>query len=149
MFKKDAPDEIVSLLGDGVEISGEISFANGLRVDGVVKGRLRSEGVLIIGPKGRVEAEVFTRKVSISGEFRGSLHATDRVEVHSEGKVYGDLFTPCLIIEAGAIFEGKCNMSDREAPKRDEANVLKMVESKAEPSEPAQQAAASEKSWPK
>lgn len=147
MFKKEIPDEIASLLGEGVEVSGEICFTNGLRVDGSVKGRVRSEGLLIIGPKGRVEAEVFTRKVSISGEFRGSLHATDRVEVHSDGRVYGDLFTPCLIIEAGAIFEGKCNMSDTKAIKADQTSALKMVESRSELSKPPQSAATSEKSW--
>ena len=106
---------ILSLLGEGVEMQGELSFAHGIRVDGVVRGKIRSESCLVIGPKGRIDAEITIRRVSINGEFRGAIHATDRVEIHKEGKVYGDIYTPCLIIEAGALFEGKCNMNDQRA----------------------------------
>ena len=127
-FKKDTPDEIVSLLGEGVEVVGDLSFTHGLRVDGTVKGKVRSEATLVIGPKGKVEGEVSIRRVSITGEFRGTVHASDRVEIHREGKVYGDLYTPCLIIEAGAFFEGKCNMSEQKVAKPGEAPLLRAVE---------------------
>jgi cytoskeletal protein CcmA (bactofilin family) len=145
-FKREDPDEIVSIFGEGVEVSGEVSFANGLRVDGVLKGKLRSEGLLVVGPRGKIDAEVFIRRASISGEFRGSIHATDRVEIHNEGRVFGDLFTPCLIIEAGALFEGKCNMSDRKGAK-EEASGLKVVEANSESPKSSQHAAGSEKPW--
>ncbi|MBP1609495.1 MAG: hypothetical protein H6Q04_1730, partial [Acidobacteria bacterium] len=112
-FKKDDQDEMNSLLGEGVEFVGDLSFTYGLRVDGVVKGKIRSESMLIIGPKGKVDAEVSIKKIAINGEFHGVICASDRVEIHKDGKVYGDIYTPCLIIEAGALFEGKCNMSDK------------------------------------
>jgi cytoskeletal protein CcmA (bactofilin family) len=150
MFKKEAPDEIVSLLGEGVEMVGEISFSNGLRVDGVVKGKIRSEAALVIGPKGRIEADVYIRRVSINGEFHGVIHASDRVEIHKEGKVYGDIFTPCLIIEAGALFDGKCNMSDRKATRAEEGSPqLKAVESTGDMTKVPPQAVGQEKAWPK
>lgn len=114
-FKRESEDEILSLLGEGVELQGELAFAHGIRVDGVVRGKVHSESCLVIGPKGRVEAEIAIRRVSINGEFRGAIHASERVEIHKEGKVYGDIYTPCLIIEAGALFEGKCNMNDQRA----------------------------------
>jgi cytoskeletal protein CcmA (bactofilin family) len=112
-FSKDKPEEIASILGEGVEMAGDLTFAHGLRVDGVVKGKVRSEAFLVIGPKGRVDAEVVIRRISINGEFRGVVRATERVEVHKEGRVYGEIYTPCLIIEAGALFEGKCSMSEQ------------------------------------
>jgi cytoskeletal protein CcmA (bactofilin family) len=118
-LKKESPDEIVSIIGEGVEVSGEISSTRGLRVDGAVKGKLNSAAMLQIGPQGRVEGEAVVRKVSVSGELRGVVHASDRVEIRKEGKVYGDVFTPCLIIEAGAVFEGKCNMSEQKIEKGD------------------------------
>lgn len=114
-FKSESAGEIVSLLGEGAEFQGELSFNHGIRVDGIVRGKVRSEASLVIGPKGKVEAEVAIRRVSINGEFRGTIHASDRVEIHKEGKVYGDIYTPCLIIEAGAVFEGKCNMNEHVA----------------------------------
>jgi cytoskeletal protein CcmA (bactofilin family) len=143
-FRKETSDEISSVLGDGVEMTGELSFACGLRVDGCIKGKIRSEATLEIGPSGRVEAEVNIRKISINGEFRGVIHATDRVEIHREGKVYGDLYTPCLIIDAGAVFEGKCNMADCKTAKPGEAE--KPVE-RVEPLKTA--LGAGEKTWQK
>lgn len=115
MFKKETPTEMLSILGEGMEFVGDVSFADGLRVDGVIRGKVRSEGSLIIGARGRVEAEVVIRRISINGELRGTVQASDRIEIHKEGKVYGELYTPCLIIEAGAVFEGKCNMSEARA----------------------------------
>jgi cytoskeletal protein CcmA (bactofilin family) len=120
-----------------MEVAGEVSFTQGLRVDGVLKGKIRSEARLVIGPKGRVEAEVRIRCVSINGEFRGTIHASDRVEVHKEGRVYGELFTPCLIIEAGALFEGKCNMSDQALGRqKDEAALRQKPASTQDPAAP-------------
>ena len=112
-FKKlKAEDEIMSVLGHGLEMTGELTFTSGLRVNGVIRGKVQSESVLEIGPGGKVDAEVNIRKIRINGEFRGVIQASDRVEIHKDGKAYGDIYTPCLIIEAGAVFEGRCNMSD-------------------------------------
>ena len=150
MFKKESPDAIVSLLGEGAEMVGEISFSNGLRVDGVVKGKIRSEATLVIGPKGRVEAEVHIRRASINGEFHGVIYASDRVEIHREGRLYGDIFTPCLIIEAGALFDGKCNMSEKKLAKPEESGPqLKAVETSGDLSKAPSHAVGQEKAWPK
>jgi cytoskeletal protein CcmA (bactofilin family) len=122
--KGKAADEIVSLLGQGAELTGEISFTNGLRVNGVIKGKVRSDATLEIGPGGRVDAEVSVRKISINGEFHGVIRASDRVEIHKDGKVFGEIYSPCLIIEAGAFFEGRCNMSDNKRTKTKEEGAL-------------------------
>ncbi len=131
-FGKEAAVEIQSLLGEGVEMTGELSFTHGLRVDGIVRGKVRSDGSLVIGVKGKVEAEVILQTISINGEFRGAIHAADRVEIHKDGRVYGEIYTPCLIIEAGALFEGKCNMSDQKAIKPEEKAQLKAVDPPAD-----------------
>ncbi len=111
-MKRKTEDEIISLLGKGAEMTGEITFTNGLRVEGVIKGKVRSDAMLEIGPGGVVDAEVHVRKISVDGEFRGIIHASDRVEIRRNGKIFGDIFSPCLIIEAGATFDGRCNMSE-------------------------------------
>ena len=110
--KSKANNEIVSLLGKGTEVSGEVTFSSGMRVDGSIKGKVHSEASLIIGASGKIDAEIDVRSVSINGEFRGCIRAADRVEIHKAGKVFGDIYSPCLIIEAGATFEGRCNMGE-------------------------------------
>jgi cytoskeletal protein CcmA (bactofilin family) len=113
--KGKTEDEIVSHLGEGTELTGELSFTNGLRVDGCVRGKVKSEALLEVGPSGKVDAEVKVRRILIRGEFRGAIHASDRVEILKDGKVFGDIYSPCLIIEAGALFEGRCNMLDQKS----------------------------------
>jgi len=132
--KRKTADEIVSHLGEGTELSGEITFASGLRVDGVIKGKIRSEAILEIGPTGKVDAEINVRKVLVRGEFRGAIHASDRVEILKDGKVFGDIFSPCLIIEAGAIFDGRCNMMDQSEMKKTESPGFKQDSGKIIPS---------------
>ena len=139
-FKKGSSDAIISLMGEGVEIVGEVSFTQGVKIDGVIKGNVKSDASLVVGSKGKVEADVAVRRISIGGEFKGTIHASERVEILKEGKVFGDLYTPCLIIEAGAVFEGKCNMSERKA---EEGALLKVVE----PSADGAKAAGNDKPW--
>jgi cytoskeletal protein CcmA (bactofilin family) len=118
-IKGKAADEIVSFLGKGAELKGEVSFTNRLRVEGVIHGKVRSDATLEVGTGGMVDAEVFVRRLIINGEFRGTIHAAERVEIHKNGKVFGEIFSPCLIIEAGAVFDGHCNMSDEKSSTRD------------------------------
>ena len=126
-MKRKTGDEIISLLGKGAEMNGEISFTNGLRVEGTIKGTVRSEALLEIGPGGVVDADVHIRKISVDGDFRGVIHASDRVEIRKNGKVFGEIFSPCLIIEAGATFDGRCNMSDEKPkPAKEGSAPLKM-----------------------
>ena len=113
--KRKETSEIASILDEGTEVSGEVSFTNGLLVEGSIKGKVRSEAILVIGPTGKIEADVSVRRLCIDGEFRGTIHASDRVEIRKDGKVFGDIYSPCLIIESGALFEGRCNMSDAKA----------------------------------
>jgi cytoskeletal protein CcmA (bactofilin family) len=124
-------DEIVSQIGEGAELTGDLIFANGVRINGVIKGKVRAEAILEIGPAGKMDAEVTVRKISIRGEFHGIIHASDRVEIHKEGKVFGEIYSPCLIIESGAVFEGRCNMSDSiKAVKKDEVLLHQPAEQK-------------------
>ena len=109
-------NEIGSQLGEDVELSGDFHFTKGVRISGVVKGKVLADALLEIGPTGRVEAEIQVRRISILGEFNGIIRASERVEIHKEGKVHGEIFAPCLIIESGAFFEGHCNMGEQEAP---------------------------------
>ena len=104
--------EVGSQLGEGVELSGDFYFSKGVRIGGVVKGKIRADAILEVGPTGRIEADVEVRRISIQGEFHGTIRASERVEIHKEGKVRGDIFSPCLIIESGAFFDGRCSMGE-------------------------------------
>jgi cytoskeletal protein CcmA (bactofilin family) len=127
--RNKSANETVSRIGKGAEVTGEVSFASEMLVDGIIKGKVNSESVLVIGPGGKIDAEVNIRRISIKGEFHGVIKASDRVEIHKEGKVYGEIFTPCLIIEAGALFQGRCDMdkSQKAVVKKEDSSLPKQT----------------------
>jgi len=98
-------------VGNGTTLTGEANFKGMLRVDGHLSGRVSSQdGTLIISTGGQVEADVEVSVAQIYGTVIGNVTATKRVELGRVAKVTGDIKTPALVIEQGAIFEGSCRM---------------------------------------
>src|SRR4029078_2776145 len=111
IVKNNGDDNTYGLLGKGVEVTGDILFAERLQVEGKVVGKLMSEsGTLIIEETGRVEAEVDVAVCVIRGTLEGNVRAKSRIEVRKASRVRGDLTTPVLLVEEGAVFNGNIGM---------------------------------------
>jgi len=131
-------------VGSGTVITGEASFKSMLRVDGRFSGRISSAGgALIVGAGGQVDANIEVAVATIHGVVNGDIIASDRIELGRAAKLNGNIQTPSLMIEQGAIFEGSCKMlkAAEKAPKVErKENVIdaskldaaKKVESKVE-----------------
>ncbi len=98
-------------VGGGTELTGEATFKAMLRVDGHLSGRISSSsGTLIIGANGKVDANVEVAVAVIHGTVNGDIIAAQRLELGRAAKVNGNIQTPSLVIEQGAVFEGSCKM---------------------------------------
>ncbi len=98
-------------VGSGTVLTGEANFKAMLRVDGQLSGRVNSEtGTLIVGSHGQVDANIEVAIATIHGTVNGDIIATQRLELGRAAKVNGNIQTPSLMIEQGAIFEGSCKM---------------------------------------
>lgn len=118
--------EISTLLGQGSEFEGKLTFEGTIRIDGVLKGEIFSKDVLIIGETARVEAEIDVGEVIIQGSVVGNVRAKQSIELLAPGRVKGDLRTPSLLIEKGAVFEGRSFMEEAAA-----GNVLESTPPKS------------------
>ena len=105
-----AQGDLNGFLDAGSHMTGELHFEDTFRIDGKFSGSVVSDGDLIVGERGDVDGEIRVRRVFVSGTVRGSLRAAERVEITAVGKVKADVFTPSLMIEDGAYFEGRCSM---------------------------------------
>jgi cytoskeletal protein CcmA (bactofilin family) len=105
--------DLNGFLDRGSSFKGELEFEDTMRIDGRFNGRIHSKNELIVGESAHIEGEVEVGRIAISGTVVGRIVATNRVEIHRNGKVYSDIDTPALIIEEGAIFQGNCVMGDR------------------------------------
>jgi cytoskeletal protein CcmA (bactofilin family) len=102
---------LTGFVGNGTTLTGEANFKGMLRVDGGLSGRVSSaDGTLIVSTNGRVDANVEVAVAQIFGTVNGDIIASKRIEMGRVAKVTGNIQTPALVIENGALFEGSCRM---------------------------------------
>jgi cytoskeletal protein CcmA (bactofilin family) len=107
--------EVTTLLGRGSEFEGKLSFEGTVRVDGKLSGEIFTDDVLIIGEGAEVSAEISVGAIIIEGTVHGNIHAKRSVEIHTPGRVRGNISTPSLSIDKGVIFDGQCQMEQNGA----------------------------------
>jgi cytoskeletal protein CcmA (bactofilin family) len=98
-------------VGHGTVLTGETNFQMMLRVDGHLTGTVTSDGgTLIVGTNGQVDANVSVGVATVNGVINGDVIATEKIQLGRTARVMGNIATPRLVIEEGAVFEGGCNM---------------------------------------
>jgi cytoskeletal protein CcmA (bactofilin family) len=94
-------------IGKGLVVRGEITGTDSLVIEGRVEGSIHLEGNRVtVGRGGQAAANIIAREVVVMGKVRGSIIATDRLDIRAEGGVVGDLSAPRISIEDGAFFKG-------------------------------------------
>ncbi|HET6371605.1 MAG TPA: polymer-forming cytoskeletal protein, partial [Nitrospiria bacterium] len=108
-----------TLIGASIKIKGQISGNEDLIVDGVIEGKIDLKNHhLIVGPAGRVKADVSARRVTLRGEIRGNVKGHEMIHIDKTGKMIGDLVTPKIVIEEGALFTGGIQMGETQATEK-------------------------------
>ena len=101
-----------TVLGSNAVFKGELNFKHTLCIDGEFEGKLTTSDKLIVAEQGTILANIEAGTVICRGKITGNVIALQKVEIHSTGKILGDVLTPALMIELGAMFNGKSYMSD-------------------------------------
>ena len=100
-----------NLLSSDVEIKGSIKFQNELTVDGKIEGEISSPGVLTVGENSEIKGEIKTKSVTVFGKVHGNITVDERCELKGRAVLYGDLKATRLVIEEGATFVGKSEVT--------------------------------------
>jgi len=91
-------------------MEGTLQVKGTFRIDGNVKGNIISEQTVILGEGAKVEGQIEGNHVVIAGRFDGVIFAKGRVEIQAKGVVTGEVHSPCMVIDPGGIFDGRCHM---------------------------------------
>lgn len=110
--KEHDKNKITGFFDRDTELRGELFFKGAFRVDGYFKGTIQSDSVLIIGDQAKVEADIKVGNCIINGEIKGTVRASEKVEVHSKGRVIGTIIAPRLVVEEGAFLEANCQSGE-------------------------------------
>ncbi len=110
-LSKKKPPPIRSLVGEGMVVTGDLAFTEGLRVDGEVIGDVVASGegrsILVISDNARVHGKVSASHVIINGEVHGPIHCTELLELQPKARVTGDIRYETLEMHPGSSVEGE------------------------------------------
>jgi len=108
--KREDDGEWTGFLEQGIKVDGRLESTGTFRIDCTMKGTLVSEQTLVVGEHAAIEGQIEGSNIIVSGKFDGVIKASTKVEIQTKAVVTGEIHTPCLVIEAGAIFDGQCHM---------------------------------------
>ena len=115
-----------SIIGKNSDISGELNVSGTLRIDGMVRGKLNAECV-IVSESAMVKGDIKARTIIVGGKVEGNLIGEEMIEIKPKGAVLGEIFTNKFFVIEGGAFNGRVQM------RKDESNVIP-IEPKAQES---------------
>ncbi|PLX20155.1 MAG: cell shape determination protein CcmA [Marinilabiliales bacterium] len=102
----------INLIGAGTEITGDVSSNSDIRIDGTLKGNLKTAGKVVIGETGKVKGEIKCKNSDVLGEINGKIQVDQLLSLKATARIFGDIVTKKLAIEPGSQFTGNCNMGE-------------------------------------
>ena len=117
-----------AFLGEGTSFKGTLTFEGTVRIDGRLEGEIFTKDTLVIGEGAQVNASIHAGVVVISGTVHGNITAERKVDIHTSGRLFGNISTPSLVIEEGVVFEGSCSMGHSEGQSEEQALQAHAVE---------------------
>ena len=106
--------QLSSLIAEGVEITGDVVFTGGMRIDGRVNGNVigrsldgKAPALLVLSDKGRIEGSVRCGDAVINGWVVGDLEVEHLLELQSEARVSGTIRYRQLQLDVGAAVQGQ------------------------------------------
>lgn len=107
-----APNQI-NMIGEGTTFDGTITAESDIRISGRVLGKIDVSGKVIVAQEGVIEGEVRASNLDVAGRIEGTIEVSERVVLKSSAEIEGDMRTARLVIEEGAVFNGRCQMGSR------------------------------------
>ena len=125
MLQKNEELPIKACLGSDALFKGTLSFEGTVRIDGKFEGKVNTAGTLVIGETGDMQADLDVGTLVCKGKLNGAVVASKKIEMHPASRITGNIQTPALSIELGAVLDGHLKMTERENKK-----VVNLVQEK-------------------
>lgn len=101
-------------IGSTINIKGDVTGDEDLVILGHVEGRVDlKEHNVTIGPKGSVNANINAKQVVVEGILNGDITGEEKVVIRKTGNVLGNIISPRVTLEDGAMFKGSIEMEPR------------------------------------
>ena len=111
-MKNTDTNSAINMIGAGTTITGDIVSKGDIRVDGVLKGSINTQGKVVLGQEGTIEGDVVCINADVSGTINAKITVSQLLSLKSSANLNGDIVTNKLSIEPGATFTGSCSMGE-------------------------------------
>lgn len=102
--------ENFTVLGKDVRFRGTVHFEGTARMNCRFEGEIYTEGVLVVEEHAVIKGTINATRVISSGKIRGTITATDKVQLLKSAILVGDVHAPCFSMEEGAHIQGQIDM---------------------------------------
>ncbi len=121
MFRKPAKtplqntqpvERVTSVLGPGINWTGSLRGAGGIRIEGNFEGDIQIKGMLVVGETGKVTCQSLrANTIIVAGLVKGNVIA-EKLEIRATGRVWGDVQVMAFATEEGAFLRGQVTMEE-------------------------------------
>ncbi len=109
-INRNNSQKMATTLGKETVFAGIMRFSDSLQINGTLEGEIVSTGTLYIEDTAIIKANIQVGSIVVAGVVHGNIIATDKLEILTSGKVFGNIRTARLRIADGVVFKGKCEM---------------------------------------
>lgn len=106
----------LTIIAEGMEVRGELSSSDDIRIDGKFIGDIETKGRIVIAKEGYVEGNVSGKDISINGNAKGDFKAEKNFQLLPNGVFTGSVETRFINITETAVFDGTCVISQSKKP---------------------------------
>ena len=109
LFSDTRKNNSLSIIGEGIELSGEINTEGNIHIDGSMNGIIRANEV-VIGPNGNFDGEIIADILIINGTIKGKF-TIKNLHIRAEGLLQGRAKYEVLVVESGGRIQGELGIS--------------------------------------
>lgn len=103
-------NQTVNVISAGTMITGDVVCSGDLRIDGNIKGTVKSKAKIIVGKSGIIDGDITSRSIEIEGNVKSNINVVDLLTLKSTANLVGNICVGKIAIEPGANFAGNCKM---------------------------------------
>lgn len=100
-----------SIIGQAVTLTGDITSTADIRIDGVVKGNVKSAARILIGADGVVEGDLDSLQADIMGFVKGNIRVKELLSLRENAVINGNMHVGKLQVEPTVVLNGSCYMN--------------------------------------
>ena len=101
-----------TVIGSEAYFQGTLTAKGSLRIDGRVDGSIVDAKIVTVGKSGKIKGDISCEICYVCGEVNGNVNALEHIEALVGSRVDGDLRSPRIMLEEGALFNGNCSMDN-------------------------------------